>query len=97
VAEYYRESFIEGRMMYDGELMDNDNPKHLAALSLYTSGGDVERTKSRLNSAGYTEAAKLVKSGEEKKVSNATGRLYTVDIPEDSEMLDWDKPLKDQG
>ena len=21
------------------------------------------------------------------------GQLYTVDIPEDSEMLDWDKPL----
>jgi len=25
------------------------------------------------------------------------GRLYTVDIPEDSEMLDWDKPINEQG
>lgn len=40
----------------------------------------------------YEEAKRIVASGE--VISN--GKLYQVDIPEDSEMLHWDKPLSEQ-
>ena len=29
-------------------------------------------------------------------LADVSGKLYTVEIPEDSEMLDWDKPLSEQ-
>jgi hypothetical protein len=44
----------------------------------------------------WSRANDFVRRHSAEDVSFDPGQLYTVDIPEDSELLDWDKPLSEQ-
>ncbi|MCB1341366.1 MAG: hypothetical protein KDK24_09945 [Pseudooceanicola sp.] len=107
VAEYYRNT-LSGYLGPDGSPFDDLNPEHIAGAALAESGGDRsaallllpphhpwdrETAESR---AAAEAAADLLQNGQDVKPAKRGGRLYTVDIPEDSEMLDWDKPLNQQ-
>jgi len=49
--------------------------------------------------AEYTRRASAIRSvmaGTERRADRENGQLYEVEIPEDSEMLLWDKPLSEQ-
>ncbi|HET7409588.1 MAG TPA: hypothetical protein VFJ13_05265, partial [Paracoccaceae bacterium] len=71
-------------------------------MSLQDALADVERT-ARFNldseiTGDSTEAAARIGAVEfyRGRLEANTGRLYTVDIPENDELLAWDKPLSDQ-
>ena len=74
--------------------------------------GDVDFWKNQLNEAEDSESIEYVNGEIERrtKILNAAknldydalevrnnGNLYQVDIPEDHELLDWDKPLSEQS
>ena len=45
----------------------------------------------------HKKAYEIIKDAEKIELKYNEGQLYEVDIPGDEEMLDWDKPLKEQN
>jgi len=102
VAEHYKKALSAGIVTYDGKRFDRQDPTHAAALALFDSGGDRAAAKTLLEikgDRGYavaSDAIAVLEAKKEAKRDQATGRVYTVEIPDDDTMLDWDKPLEKQ-
>jgi hypothetical protein len=107
VAEYYRNALARTIVTLDGQQLqwDRSTPTGLAVSALRFTKGDIPKALAELKSASYRnrdqrtnyEAAHEWLSRHADRLTTTTGRLYTVDIPEDSEYLDWDKPLSEQS
>ena len=109
LADHYRRTLSEQAGTVDGAPVDAKNPLHIAAGSLRESKGDRAAAAADLRNsltmlhlfpdgAGpiYTEAARLLESDAKIPAYKPTeGNLYAVEIPEDNEMLLWDRPLSE--
>lgn len=110
IAEHYRKTLSEQAGTVDGKPIDARDPLHIAAGQLAEAKGDRKAAADELrlalrslhmypDGAGpiYTEAVRLLESGARiPKYEPGQGQLYEVDIPEDSEMLLWDRPISEQ-
>lgn len=95
VAEHYRQKLSSGAMFYDGILVDNEASNIWKALSaIVASNGD----KAAAAKAATSYAVKVeIERLDQSKIRGARGgNLYRVDVPEDADLLDWDKPLSAQ-
>ena len=102
IAEYYRETLTNRDMQ--GYATAHLNAKNLVARL----NGDAEWAAETLtdqiantdpsdpNYKRLADTLEMVKSGAYAKPLENPGQLYEVEIPEDSEMLLWDKPLSEQ-
>jgi hypothetical protein len=109
IAEYYRRTLSEARsasLVYaDGTPVPflGTGMDTLAATWLAGHQGDYAEAEASIRAsydgddlaALLNELKKLQDAGV-KGAPESVGQLYEVDIPEDSEMLDWDKPLSEQ-
>jgi len=104
IAEHYRKSLAETKY-YDGDrelygdeawaaqfLFNNetDNPSKI------TKQEAVEKAKKFLNQEGQERIIPLINKLDNDNLRYEEGQLYEVDIPDDDEMLDWDKKLSEQ-
>ena len=109
VAEWYRKKLNVPEEYVNGEPLDTSKPEHLLALVLTQSIGNVDLAKDDLETMARpggaksvalaaSQALELLKSGARPAIEmkKPDGQLYKVDIPDDSEMLDWDKAMEDQ-
>lgn len=106
IAEHYRNKLSDTRhVARDGaRLIDKRSHGGFASLidEMRRNGrsqGDVIAYLRRQTAAthpNWKDAIRLADRIEKGTVSFKGGQLYTVDIPEDSELLDWDKPLSEQ-
>ena len=100
-GEQYVES-IEGndrlyRNSKTGEAVDVLSTLYDVLESLRNNDGDKEYTKERIKSSRlYNDNYKDEYLSILDDVDVDEGQLYEVDIPDDDEMLDWDKPLSEQ-
>ena len=102
VAEFYR-GMRQGQVRLDGRLMTDGHHRGAASTGdaevdalLLDAQGDVDKAIAWARDFGQdAQAAKLerlrgrVQRGE-------PGQLYAAEIPEDDDLLDWDKPLDEQ-
>ena len=102
VAEFYR-GMRQGQVRLDGRLMTDGHHRGAASTGdpevdalLLDAQGDVDKAIAWARDFGQdAQAAKLerlrgrVQRGE-------PGQLYAAEIPEDDDLLDWDKPLDAQ-
>ena len=102
VAEFYR-GMRQGQVRLDGRLMTDGHHRGAASTGdaevdalLLDAQGDVDQAIAWARDFGQdAQAAKLerlrgrVQRGE-------PGQLYAAEIPEDDDLLDWDKPLDEQ-
>ena len=102
VAEFYR-GMRQGQVHLDGRLMTDGHHRGAASTGdpevdalLLDAQGDVDKAIAWARDFGQdAQAAKLerlrgrVQRGE-------PGQLYAAEIPEDDDLLDWDKPLDEQ-
>ena len=102
VAEFYR-GMRQGQVRLDGRLMTDGHHRGAASTGdpevdalLLDAQGDVDKAMAWARDFGQdAQAAKLerlrgrVQRGE-------PGQLYAAEIPEDDDLLDWDKPLDGQ-
>ena len=110
VAEGYRKNLTRGpeRYFYDGELafernaagapFDLTNPR--TAAIFYVANDGLAGAKKYLASQGswgksVLEALQLL-DPKKIRVEKSSGQLYHAEIPEDSDLLDYDKPLSEQ-
>jgi len=103
IAEHYREKLSSEQYLINGE-PPADGTQEFAAQMIDTWRGRRTRIEIELNAdrnirkdkreAILAEVDRLLESKAE--VRKAKGQLYEVDIPQDSEMLLWDKPLSEQ-
>jgi hypothetical protein len=98
VANWYREKLLpdadrEKSIINDiaQQYIDNNNGDVAGAASEISE----DLTKSWSDKKRLRRALKVVESGKPLKITG--GQLYEVDIPEDNELLDWDKPLSEQS
>lgn len=101
VAESYRRGLTSGLSVagYDSEsaaAYANRLVKHWggeeAAKNVLTNNGEDQPTGRRL------EFLRAIEDGSYKiaEIEENPGQLYRAEIPEDSDLLDWDKPLSEQ-
>jgi len=112
VAKFYREELssptltIDGHDIFDKKsanvgLSENDRDA-LGRIALWMtdrergSFKDVDALVAALRKAGQEGRADLLERYKDRLGVQGEGRLYHVDIPEDHEYLDWDKPLSEQ-
>ena len=102
VAEFYR-GMRQGQVRLDGRLMTDGHHRGAASTGdpevdalLLDAQGDVDKAIAWARDFGQdAQVAKLerlrgrVQRGE-------PGQLYAAEIPEDDDLLDWDKPLDEQ-
>lgn len=108
IAEHYRKTLSGQAMVIDGKPIDPWNPLHIAAGQTLDSGSRKEAIEQARKEVGYTfyddkqkavwrEVLRILESDQAlPDVVAGDGQLYTVEIPEDTEMLLWDKPLSEQ-
>ena len=103
VAQYYRKETSAGKYARkDGTTFDMykelDSPN--VRVSLNVAGGDVdaalEKAKSLGNPLAQHDAQVLEKIKAEGGLKPVESQLYKVEIPEDHQLLLWDKPLSEQ-
>jgi hypothetical protein len=106
VAKYYRnmltgsvEIRIDGRDAWDVLRENEENEFGTAVGALMDASGVFRQAREFLEQDGDAAAAiaeldRLEASGRAEIKSG--GRLYTVEIPNDETMLDWDRPLSEQ-
>lgn len=96
-AQFYKNKLGASSFRYEGKQLDLESDEHTAAEILHSWQGDkqgaLEDTKGFDNGR---KLAKIIKAMDYSKLEQG-GKLYTVDIPEDSAYLDYDKALKDQS
>ena len=107
IADSYRHDFTKNTQFFiDGkQIKDETAEQHLFT---YTAAADstldehIKSLEKQLTEAKDDEKdtikkeIKLAKSLKNKKVETKRGQVYKVEIPEDNEMLNWDKELKSQ-
>lgn len=110
VAEFYRKKLTIEEPYVNGELLDQEsNPEHLLAKVLEEESGNVDEVKNVLNRLALPGGNKSVANTAKKAIQllddgarpvieykKPDGQLYEVDIPEDNNMLLWDKPISEQ-
>ena len=101
IAEHYKKVLADGALTYDGELLKRGSPEEKAAqLIIAARNGDeyaAELMEPGTVFIGYDtpKVHAAIASMDAGKVREA-GNLYRVEVPEDSDLLDWDKPLSEQ-
>ena len=101
IAEHYKKVLADGALTYDGELLKRWSPEEKAAqLIIAARNGDeyaAELMEPGTVFIGYDtpKVHAAIASMDAGKVREA-GNLYRVEVPEDSDLLDWDKPLSEQ-
>lgn len=102
VAEWYKKRLASPdvpRVLMNGGHRGNLGAVQTAARSVdQTLSKDAFRAKviEHLDAHDYGEAADDIRSGGITVDPQSYGKLYTVEIPDDGDLLDWDKPLKEQ-
>ena len=67
------------------------------AIAIIVNGKSAAEVAADIRASRYAQTYSALADALEAMGADKTrGQLYTVDIPEDSEMLDWDKPLSEQ-
>ena len=67
------------------------------ATAIIVNGKSAAEVAADIRASRYAQTYSALADALETMGADKTrGQLYTVDIPEDSEMLDWDKPLSEQ-
>jgi len=100
VAENYRRTLTTGLTLqnhetepaatYAARLVKNWGSEQ-AAKNILTNNGEQQPTGRRL------EFLKAIEDGSYKNAKlETTGQLYSAEVPDDNELLDWDKPLSEQ-
>src|SRR5574343_53702 len=96
VADYYSKTLGESSVAYDGKTLSEDSTDYTAAELLWAQQGDKAGAK---DDAGGFENAKAIRAAIDRmdfaKIQRG-GQLYEVEIPEDSDMLIFDKPITSQ-
>src|SRR5574343_1017079 len=96
VADYYSKTLGESSVAYDGKTLSEDSTDYTAAELLWAQQGDKAGAK---DDAGGFENAKAIRAAIDHMdfAKSQRGRqLYEVEIPEDSDMLIFDKPITSQ-
>ncbi|MDR1893875.1 MAG: hypothetical protein LBQ61_04180, partial [Spirochaetales bacterium] len=86
------------------EPVDTEGPLFYALVTLEGEDGNIEAAKTDIQMAILNDkhSKELIKLDKEalkilgKDIGYEAGHLYEVSIPEDDELLDWDKPLSEQ-
>lgn len=113
VAEYYRDALSsQHQVKLDGKSYRNnavDKSLESYGLAAVSRSGDVDASIQALRASAdithapafvkrYREVADWLEANRDRiSVSKNKGRLYKVDIPDDSELMAWDKPLSEQS
>lgn len=96
VADYYSKTLGDSAVAYDGKTLPEDSADYTAAELLWAQQGDKAGAKD--DAEGF-ENVKAIRAAIDRmdfaKVKRG-GQLYEVDIPEDSDMLAFDKPITSQ-
>ncbi|MCW5623341.1 MAG: hypothetical protein KIT73_01315, partial [Burkholderiales bacterium] len=110
VAEHYRDGLAEATATVDGKPIEPLNPLHIAARQLAESKGDRAAAIKALDDVAAVakryldddfetidEAASLLDSDASiPDYAPGVGQLYEVEVPDDGELLLWDRPLGEQ-
>lgn len=106
LAEHYRKTLSGDAPLIDGKPADRRDPRHLAALALNELGGrreaiaeleaDKQPDGSEMERLRQETLAILRSDSELPNVERHQGQLYKVDVPENEELLDYDKPISEQ-
>jgi hypothetical protein len=95
VAEHYRKALsIEQQRLkdiaspYDGHYTDAE-----AVVKLRHAANGARFNQRNGEASDYEETARWIEAG---RPADFGGQLYSAEIPEDHDLLDWDKPLSDQ-
>lgn len=100
IAEQYRDVLAGHRYNYDGKLIEENTPEHVAASYIIKArngdqdAADLIRDKDWAFPNGKAVYAALDEM-DHAKVASA-GNTYRVEVPEDSDLLDYDKPISAQ-
>lgn len=96
VGKFYKEKLGSSTFQYDGKAIKHGTDEQTAAELLHGQQGDIAGAIE--DAGGFSrvdEITAILKSWDPTKLTQG-GRLYTVEIPENGEMLLWDKPLSEQ-
>jgi hypothetical protein len=107
VAEYYRDTLSDEYALVDknGNRVDSEYAKWVAN---HVMAAKKSNRKPNLNDQAVIASDNLKDAEKYKKIKEAirayedggdvvaSGNVYQADIPEDNELLDWDKPLSEQ-
>lgn len=99
IAEHYKNALADDANLYvDGKpVADATQDEWSAIHAIAKHGGDIGRTISALRKAGKIGQAEYLARMESAGAQyRATGNLYRVEVPEDSDLLDYDKKLSEQ-
>ncbi|MCL2872588.1 MAG: hypothetical protein FWF41_06390 [Betaproteobacteria bacterium] len=109
IADYYRKSLSRWRAE-DEQRLYTEAKNYAEDTIHYSDGDEKEAVKGLLKDADFRrhswgdetgarmveQAARWIEEGKPDFVPSKEGKLYEVNIPEDHELLDWDKPLAEQ-
>ena len=109
IAKFYMNKLTVGEEYVNGEILDSYIPVHMLAKTLSDESFSEESTREQLEfmatrggSASIRntaqEALKLFDEGQRPTIEyvKPEGELYVVDIPNDDQLLWWDKNMADQ-
>jgi len=106
VADGYRKQFADYQVFIDDkQIASSEMYKHIDTYQAASDGTLDEHIKGleeqlaetpKEKQEPYKKEIKLAKSLKDKNVQMKRGQLYKVEIPDDSELLNWDKELKSQ-
>ena len=97
VAEHYRKTLGDSALSYDGKTLEEGSARHTAAELLWGQQGDKAGAKE--DAAGFDNAKDVKKEIDALDYSKVKrgGQLYSVEIPEDHQMLDFNKDWASQS
>jgi hypothetical protein len=87
-------NFADGAGLYALRIVNGKGSRYEKAADLRRLAEDSAALNDEYYARAYTAMADLVENG--KMETRTTGKLYTAEIPHESLMLDWDKPLSEQ-
>lgn len=102
VAEYYRKTLTATKSLREMQFNDDGTPNRAGQVAFQIESGisnaDIRDGLSVLmDGASEAEINSIMEQGRAMyDEAQKAGQLYEVEIPEDSEMLLWDKPLSEQ-
>lgn len=110
VADSYRETLSETKMIVDGKEINHSDPMHIAAGQVAFDGNKEAAIANLRKEAGagyndakqkaiFEKAISIIESGVKlPSIERTAGSLYQLDIPDASlpYLMDWDKPLSEQ-
>ena len=102
VAEFYR-GMRQGQVRLDGRLMTDGHHRGAASTGdaevdalLLDAQGDVDQAIAWARDFGQNAQAAKLERLRGRVQRGEPGQLYAAEIPEDDDLLDWDKPLDEQ-